>query len=135
MWSYNRYRDPDVQEDLNKLYDTRPSTKNPYGNNDNSPYYGHNGDTERNTAAVPTFDLSESGDVTAVLNKPALLNCRVKSIGNKTVRMMETNYASLFISICFMAKCGNVSQLLHHVPFRRSRAKANLDFTQPLSRL
>ena len=27
VWSYNRYRDPDVQEDLNKLYDTRPSTK------------------------------------------------------------------------------------------------------------
>ena len=42
----------------------------------------------RNAAAshaVPTFDLSESGDVTAVLHKPALLNCRVKSIGNKTV--------------------------------------------------
>ena len=100
MWSYNRYRDPDVQEDLNKLYDTRPSTKNPYGNNDNSPYYGHNGDTERNTAAVPTFDLSESGDVTAVLHKPALLNCRVKSIGNKTVSRMRK---LLFLhSIIFM---------------------------------
>ena len=88
MWSYNRYRDPDVQEDLNKLYDTRPSTKNPYGSGDpaNIPYYGHN-DKDRDSAAVPTFDLSESGDVTAVLNKPALLNCRVKSIGNKTVRL------------------------------------------------
>ena len=28
VWSYNRHRDPaDVQEDLSKLYDTRPSTK------------------------------------------------------------------------------------------------------------
>ena len=48
VWSYNRYRDPDVQEDLNKLYDTRPSTKNPYGQSGaNNPYYGHGGDKDR----------------------------------------------------------------------------------------
>ena len=87
MWSYNRYRDPDVQADLNKLYDTRPSTKDPYGGGSGDPHYGH--DKDRDHAAVPTFDLSESGDVTAVLNKPALLNCRVKSIGNKTVSLSE----------------------------------------------
>ena len=93
MWSYNRHRDSDVQEDLNKLYDTRPSTKNPYGHNSNYGHDNHNRDRGTSSAevSVPTFDLSESGDVTAVLNKPALLNCRVKSIGNKTVRMMETN--------------------------------------------
>ena len=33
----------------------------------------------------PYFDLNHSGDVTAVLGKTALLNCRVKNIGNKTV--------------------------------------------------
>ena len=58
------------------------SPKDPYGNN--NQHYGRRNDGH-DAATVPTFDLSESGDVTAVLNKPAILNCRVKSIGNKTV--------------------------------------------------
>ena len=33
----------------------------------------------------PYFDLEQSKNVTAVLGKTALLNCRVKNIGNKTV--------------------------------------------------
>ncbi|XP_071535425.1 lachesin-like [Panulirus ornatus] len=33
----------------------------------------------------PSFDLQESGNVTALLGKTAILNCRVRNIGNKTV--------------------------------------------------
>ena len=34
---------------------------------------------------APYFDLNHSSNVTAVLGKTALLNCRVKNIGNRTV--------------------------------------------------
>ena len=34
---------------------------------------------------LPEFDLEHSKNVTAVLDKTALLNCRVQFIGNKTV--------------------------------------------------
>ena len=33
----------------------------------------------------PSFITSDSGNVTAILGKPALLNCRVEHVGNKTV--------------------------------------------------
>ena len=33
----------------------------------------------------PVFDPSHSGDVTAILGKTAILNCRVAGVGNKTV--------------------------------------------------
>ncbi len=39
----------------------------------------------------PQFDLEFSGNVTAVLGKQAMLNCRVKDIGNRTVRSSNTN--------------------------------------------
>ena len=39
-------------------------------------------------SAVPNFDLNHSGNVTAVLDKTAILNCRVKNIGNKTVSVI-----------------------------------------------
>ena len=42
-------------------------------------------DQKEEQASSPYFDLNHSGDVTAVLGKTALLNCRVKNIGNKTV--------------------------------------------------
>ncbi|CAB4063090.1 unnamed protein product [Lepeophtheirus salmonis] len=48
--SYSNTNDPSIQEDLNKLYDTKTCQ-----------------------------------DVTAVLGKTAILNCRVKNLGNKTV--------------------------------------------------
>ena len=50
-----------------------------------------------NGNGTPYFDLNHSGNVTAVLGKTALLNCRVKNIGNKTVR-------SVYLLVC-------------HVPF------------------
>ena len=32
----------------------------------------------------PEFDVKHSGNVTAALGKTALLNCRVRNVGNKT---------------------------------------------------
>ena len=46
-------------------------------------------------SAAPYFDLNHSSNVTAVLGKTALLNCRVKNIGNKTVSkeyLCRSNY-------------------------------------------
>ena len=54
---------------------------------------------DENNSAAPYFDLNHSGNVTAVLGKTALLNCRVKNIGNKTVRRdtcVEINYLPIF---------------------------------------
>ena len=54
---------------------------------------------DENNSAAPYFDLNHSGNVTAVLGKTALLNCRVKNIGNKTVRRdtcVEINYIPIF---------------------------------------
>ena len=42
------------------------------------------GDKDK-ASAVPEFDLNHSANVTAVLDKTAILNCRVKNVGNKTV--------------------------------------------------
>ena len=36
---------------------------------------------------MPIFDLDHSANVTALLDKTAVLNCRVRNIGNKTVSM------------------------------------------------
>lgn len=34
----------------------------------------------------PSYDVERSGNVTALVNQPAKLNCRVNKIGNRTVR-------------------------------------------------
>ena len=39
--------------------------------------------------AGPYFDLNFSRNVKGVLGKPAMLNCRVKNIGNKTVSWLR----------------------------------------------
>ncbi|KAK3849517.1 hypothetical protein Pcinc_043733 [Petrolisthes cinctipes] len=39
---------------------------------------------------LPYFDYHESGNVTARLGTTAVLNCRVKSIGNKTSKLTPT---------------------------------------------
>jgi len=57
------------------LYDSPHPTKSSQGNDESS-----NG-----TNKIPYFDLDFSGNVTAVLGKTAILNCRVKDIGKKTV--------------------------------------------------
>lgn len=36
---------------------------------------------------MPIFDLDHSANVTGLLGKTAVLNCRVRNIGNKTVRL------------------------------------------------
>ena len=37
----------------------------------------------------PEFVLRDSGNVSAILGKRATLNCRVRNVGNRTVRMMR----------------------------------------------
>ncbi|KAK8379005.1 hypothetical protein O3P69_009629 [Scylla paramamosain] len=39
---------------------------------------------------LPFFDYEESKNVTALLGKTAILNCRVKNIGNKTGPRFDT---------------------------------------------
>ena len=43
----------------------------------------------------PEFVLADSGNVTAILGKTATLNCRVRAVGNRTVRQSLTNYEIL----------------------------------------
>lgn len=78
--TYNQQRQASIQDDLNQLYDTRPTLA--------SQYQRHSGDSIflEGDLPAPYFDLNSSGNVTAVLGKTALLNCRVKNIGNRTVR-------------------------------------------------
>jgi hypothetical protein len=40
----------------------------------------------------PDFLQQHSGNVTAALGKTALLNCRVRNVGNKTVREPSTQF-------------------------------------------
>ena len=96
-----KHRDASIEADLNKLYDTRPTASVSFVNKDhaqpplksrlevNSGAAGSPGSsaTETEETSSPYFDLNHSGDVTAVLGKTALLNCRVKNIGNKTVSL------------------------------------------------
>ena len=135
---YNKQRhDASIQADLNKLYDTRPTSgkknfsfmymiryfdsKYPYFQTQFyfpgsfiSDVFSRNNvqraatsqkvseattSEDENNSAAPYFDLNHSGNVTAVLGKTALLNCRVKNIGNKTVRRdtcVEINYLPIF---------------------------------------
>lgn len=48
----------------------------------------------------PYFDLAASKNVTALLGKTAYLNCRVKNLGNKTVRVLciISNWRPLWLS-------------------------------------
>lgn len=88
---YNKQRhDASIQADLNKLYDTRPTSGSFI-----SDAFSRNTVQRAATQKVaedsgsPYFDLEQSKNVTAVLGKTALLNCRVKNIGNKTVSWMR----------------------------------------------
>ena len=89
---YNKQRhDASIQADLNKLYDTRPTL----GSFVSDAFSRNNVQRAATQKAAeeggsPYFDLNHSGNVTAVLGKTALLNCRVKNIGNKTVSMLTT---------------------------------------------
>ncbi|XP_040566960.1 neurotrimin isoform X2 [Lepeophtheirus salmonis] len=78
VMSYSNTNDLSIQEDLNKLYDTKPVKV--HTNSLNEKEHPHL-DSDR----TPYFDFIHSGDVTAVLGKTAILNCRVKNLGNKTV--------------------------------------------------
>ena len=51
----------------------------------------------------PDFDYNHSGDVTAVLGKTALLNCRVKNIGNKTVSLVSFPVLYLKTGSCYIS--------------------------------
>ena len=100
---------------MNKLYDTRPTSgTSGFGSGSGTSGFGSGSDiqqepsnegphegarlsregpqdvsgdeiSEVNKQLTPYFDLNHSGNVTAVLGKTALMNCRVKNIGNKTV--------------------------------------------------
>ncbi len=81
VWSY-RHRSEQVKADLNKLYDVpaHPTTHTQHSDGGMGVDYGGT-----DPAKAPSFDLEFSGNVTAVLGKRAILNCRVRDIGNKTV--------------------------------------------------
>jgi len=57
--------------ELNQIYDS-PQTKNPLKDLSESH-------------PTPKYISADSGNVTAILGKTAILNCRVKGVGNKTV--------------------------------------------------
>ena len=82
-WGF-RHRDEKIEEDLSKLYDNRG-----HNSKSSSKDEGHRSTKgqgeEEEEEGEPLFDLAFSGNVTAVLGKPAMLNCRVKDVGNKTV--------------------------------------------------
>jgi len=82
--------------DLNKLYDSPHPTK--ASGSDGRDDGGDHG-------KIPYFDLEFSPNVTAVLAKTAILNCRVKDIGNKTV--------SLYFSLEVISFVRGRSQLPH----------------------
>jgi hypothetical protein len=97
---YNKQRhDASIQADLNKLYDTRPTSgsfiSDVFSRNNvqraatSQKVNEASASEDENNSAAPYFDLNHSGNVTAVLGKTALLNCRVKNIGNKTVSWMR----------------------------------------------
>jgi len=66
-----------MSQDLGKLYDMKPFPSNI----DQLNNYKED--------VLPQLDKSQSGNVTAVLDKTAILNCRVKFIGNKTVSWLR----------------------------------------------
>lgn len=58
--------------------------RNFYNNNNQ-----HNGDADKMNNVLnrgPFFDVSASKNVTALVGKTANLNCRIKQLGNKTVK-------------------------------------------------
>ena len=57
--------------ELNQIYDS-PQTKSPLKD-------------FPETQPTPEYIHAHSGNVTAILGKTAILNCRVKGVGNKTV--------------------------------------------------
>jgi len=100
LGSYNKqHRDASMEADLNKLYDTRPTsgslTNDAYakGQQKSRLADGNNnadGSISGESAfSDPYFDLDHSGNVTGVLGKTAHLNCRVKNVGNKTVSWLR----------------------------------------------
>ena len=107
LGSYNKqHRDASIEADLNKLYDTRPTSgsivhdaysRNLQQKSIKIPENGHISSPEESEerSAVPYFDLNHSGNVTGVLGKTAHLNCRVKNVGNKTVSTKSFNHIIL----------------------------------------
>ena len=107
LGSYNKqHRDASIEADLNKLYDTRPTSgsivhdaysRNLQQKSIKMPENDHNSSPEdsEERSAVPYFDLNHSGNVTGVLGKTAHLNCRVKNVGNKTVSTNSFNHIIL----------------------------------------
>ena len=66
---------------------------------------------DENNSAAPYFDLNHSGNVTAVLGKTALLNCRVKNIGNKTVRREWRRAIRICVGRKFSSDWGDMCNL------------------------
>jgi len=100
LGSYNKqHRDASMESDINKLYDTRPTsgslTNDAYAKGQQKSRLADGNSNADNSISGesaftdPYFDLEYSGNVTAVLGKTALLNCRVKNVGNKTVSWLR----------------------------------------------
>lgn len=106
-YNYKKHRKSSIQDDLNKLYDNRPtissngeetssqlhrnSKNGNHGQENTLSRFSTNTGTESDNeiASSPYFDLDNSGNVTAVLGKTAYLNCRVKHIKNQTVSWLR----------------------------------------------
>jgi hypothetical protein len=72
-------------------YDENAFNENGNGNNNNE----HNGEVMQSALnRGPYFDISASKNVTALIGSTAYLNCRVKNLGNKTVRMRSASLCS-----------------------------------------
>lgn len=107
--NHNNHENEADDEDNNSVKKTS-NTHDGDIHSDNKNYFNHyqfnNGDDLEQSSGGggggnnplnrgPFFDVSASKNVTALVGKMANLNCRIKNLGNKTVRMRHKNTRSL----------------------------------------
>lgn len=102
----NNNHENEADEDNNSVKKKSSSAHDPDTHSDNKNYFNHyqfnNGDDLEHIDGGgggsggnnplnrgPFFDVSASKNVTALVGKMANLNCRIKNLGNKTVRIKE----------------------------------------------
>ena len=121
LGSYNKqHRDASIEADLNKLYDTRPTSgsivhdaysRNLQQKSIKMPENGHNSSPEdsEERSTVPYLDLNHTGNVTGVLGKPAHLKKKKKNVGNKTVSTKSFKHIILpAIKIYILSLCASL---------------------------
>ena len=75
---------------LSDIYDSPGGRGGAANSGDQLPDYAHRGRVQ------PEFVSTHSGNVTAALGKTALLNCRVRNVGNKTVSCLFSMKYQIF---------------------------------------